>query len=255
MRDSHAGSLAPLTDFKAVPGGITGRVLGRALLLGNRRALQDADIDGATLDAAAAEAVAEGRGISFLADIDAQRALGLIAFFDAPRPQAKDAVAQLHALGVRVTMLTGDSAGSARAVAQMIGIDEVIAEARPEDKGRVVREAVASGDIVAMVGDGINDAPALAAASVGIAMGGGIDVAIKTAGLTLMRNEPLLVPDAIRLARRSGSTIKRGLFWAFAYNVIGIPLAALGYLSPVFAGAAMALSSVSVVLNALTLRR
>ena len=255
LRDASSTPLSPLTDFKAVPGGIAGRVNGRALLLGNLRALQDSEIDASALKDAAERAVAEGRGVSFLADQDAKRALGLIAFFDAPRASAKETVTQLHALGVKVTMLTGDSAGSAHAVARLIGIDQVIAEARPEDKERTVREAVTRGDFVAMVGDGINDAPALAAASVGIAMGGGTDVAIKTAGLTLMRNEPLLVPDAIRLARRTGATIKRGLFWAFAYNVVGIPLAALGYLSPVFAGAAMALSSVSVVLNALTLRR
>lgn len=255
LRDATSTPVAPLTDFKVVPGGIAGRIKGRTLLLGNKRALQDAGIETNALDAAAARAVAEGRGVSFLADQDAKRVLGFIAFFDAPRASAQETVAQLHALGVKVTMLTGDSAGSAHAVARLIGIDQVIAEARPEDKEHTVREMVKRGDFVAMVGDGINDAPALAAASVGIAMGGGTDIAIKTAGLTLMRNEPLLVPDAIRLARRTGTTIKRGLFWAFAYNVIGIPLAALGYLSPIFAGAAMALSSVSVVLNALTLRR
>jgi Cu+-exporting ATPase len=255
LRDAASEALAPLSEFRAVPGGITGRVNGRRLLLGNVRALRDLGIEIGTLAMQAERAVAAGQGVSFLADVERKTALGLIAFFDAPRPSAKEAVAQLQALGVSVTMLTGDSVGSAEAIARMIGIDRVIAEARPEDKARTVHEAVAAGDIVAMVGDGINDAPALAAASVGIAMGGGTDVAIKTAGLTLMRSEPLLVPDAIRLARRTGSTIKRGLFWAFAYNVIGIPLAAAGYLSPVFAGAAMALSSVSVVLNALTLRR
>lgn len=255
LREAASETLAPLSEFRAVPGGIAGRVNGRLLLLGNARALRDLGIEIGTLAMQAERAVAAGQGVSFLADVERKTALGLIAFFDAPRPSAKEAVAQLQALGVSVTMLTGDSVGSAEAIARMIGIDRVIAEARPEDKARTVHEAVAAGDIVAMVGDGINDAPALAAASVGIAMGGGTDVAIKTAGLTLMRSEPLLVPDAIRLARRTGSTIKRGLFWAFAYNVIGIPLAAAGYLSPVFAGAAMALSSVSVVLNALTLRR
>lgn len=255
LRDAAGDTLAPLSAFRAVPGGIAGQVDGRALLLGNARALRDAGIEPGMLAQDAERAIREGRGVSFLADTDRKKPLGLIAFFDAPRASAKDAVAQLHALGVGVTMLTGDSAGSAQAVARMIGIDHVIAEARPEDKERTVREAAQKGAVVAMVGDGINDAPALAAASVGIAMGGGTDVAIKTAGLTLMRSEPLLVPDAIRLARRTSATIKRGLFWAFAYNVIGIPLAALGYLSPVFAGAAMALSSVSVVLNALTLRR
>ena len=255
LRDAAGGALQSLSDFFAVPGGIAGRVGGRSLLLGNARALRDASIQLGSLEHDAARAVEAGQGVSYLADLDSKIALGMIAFFDAPRASAKEAVSQLHRLGVSVTMLTGDSVGSAEAVARMIGIDRVIAEARPEDKERNVREAVAGGAIVAMVGDGINDAPALAAASVGIAMGGGTDVAIKTAGLTLMRNEPLLVPDAIRLARRTGATIKRGLFWAFAYNVVGIPLAAAGYLSPVFAGAAMALSSVSVVLNALTLRR
>ena len=255
LRTVVGETLGKLTEFRAVPGGIAGRVNGRSLLLGNARALGDWGIAVGTLATQAERAVAAGQGVSFLADLEQKTALGLIAFFDAPRASAKEAVTQLHALGVSVTMLTGDSVGSAEAIARMIGIDRVIAEARPEDKARTVREAVEAGDVVAMVGDGINDAPALAAASVGIAMGGGTDVAIKTAGLTLMRSEPLLVPDAIRLARRTGSTIKRGLFWAFAYNVIGIPLAAAGYLSPVFAGAAMALSSVSVVLNALTLRR
>ena len=255
LRDAASEPRGILTEFHAVPGGIAGRVDGRFLLLGNGRALRDAGIELGTLAVEAERAIAAGQGVSYLADAERKTALGLIAFFDAPRASARDAVAQLHTLGVSVTMLTGDSTGAAEAVARMIGIDRVMAEARPEDKERIVREAVAAGGIVAMVGDGINDAPALAAASVGIAMGGGTDVAIKTAGLTLMRNEPLLVPDAIRLARRTGSTIKRGLFWAFAYNVVGIPLAAAGYLSPVFAGAAMALSSVSVVLNALTLRR
>jgi len=255
LRVAASETLAPLTEFCAVPGGIAGRLNGRRLLLGNARALRDLGIEVGTLAMQAERAVAAGQGVSFLADVEQKTALGLIAFFDAPRASAKEAVVQLHALGVSVTMLTGDSVGSAEAIARMIGIDSVIAEARPEDKARTVREAIEAGGVVAMVGDGINDAPALAAASVGIAMGGGTDVAIKTAGLTLMRSEPLLVPDAIQLARRTGSTIKRGLFWAFAYNVIGIPLAAAGYLSPVFAGAAMALSSVSVVLNALALRR
>jgi P-type Cu+ transporter len=255
LREAHKGPVQALKDFRAVAGGIAGRVNGRALLLGNRRALQDAGIPCDEFDDAVAHAIAAGHGVSFLADDDNKRALGLIAFFDAPRASAKQAIAQLKELGVRVTLLTGDHSGAAKAVASMLAIDDVKAEARPDDKEQIVRDAVAKGQVVAMVGDGINDAPALAAASVGIAMGGGTDVAIKTAGLTLMRNEPLLVPEAIRLARRTGTTIKRGLFWAFAYNVIGIPLAAAGYLSPVFAGAAMALSSVSVVLNALTLRR
>lgn len=255
LREAAEGPLPLLQDFRAVPGGIAGRVNQRSLLFGNARAMMSAGINLDGWDQEAAAATAAGHGISFLADEDTKDVLGLIAFFDAPRETAKEAVAELHALGMKVTMLTGDHPGAAHAIARMIGIEDVRADARPEEKERIVREAVAEGAVVAMVGDGINDAPALAAASVGIAMGGGTDVAIKTAGLTLMRNEPLLVPEAIRLAKRTGTTIQRGLFWAFAYNVIGIPLAAAGYLSPVFAGAAMALSSVSVVLNALTLRR
>jgi len=165
------------------------------------------------------------------------------------------AVARLHALGVRTVMLTGDNRGSAAAVARELGIDDVRAEVLPGDKAAVVQALRQAGEVVAMVGDGINDAPALAAADVGIAMSTGTDVAMETAGITLMRGDPRLVADALDVSRRTYATIRRGLFWAFAYNVVGIPLAALGFLSPVFAGAAMALSSVSVVGNALLLRR
>jgi Cu+-exporting ATPase len=152
-------------------------------------------------------------------------------------------------------MLTGDNRGAAEAVAQALGIGEYRAEVLPGDKAAVVQDLRRTGAVVAFVGDGLNDGPALAAASVGFAMAGGADVATETAGVTLMRGDPRLVADSLDVSRRTYSKIKQGLFWAFAYNVLGVPLAALGMLNPVVAGAAMAFSSVSVVLNALTLRR
>jgi P-type Cu+ transporter len=152
-------------------------------------------------------------------------------------------------------MLTGDNAGSAKVAAERIGIDEVLAEILPEDKADAIAKLKAEGRLVAMVGDGVNDAPALAAADVGIAMSTGTDVALHAAGVTLMRGDPALVADAIDVSRRTYAKIRQNLFWAFIYNVVGIPLAAFGLLSPVLAGAAMALSSVSVVANALLLRR
>ena len=152
-------------------------------------------------------------------------------------------------------MLTGDNAGSARAAAAKLGIANVVANVLPEGKSDAVAALKGEGRTVAMVGDGVNDAPALAAADVGIAMSTGTDVAMHAAGITLMRGDPRLVADAIDISKRTYAKIRQGLFWAFIYNLVGIPLAALGYLSPVIAGAAMALSSVSVVANALTLRR
>ncbi len=178
-----------------------------------------------------------------------------MAFGDSPRPSAAAAVAALHGLGIRTVMLTGDSQGAARAVAGPLGIDDVQAEILPQDKAAAVAALRQGGRVVAMVGDGINDAPALAAADVGIAMATGTDVAMETAGIALLRGDPALVAAAIDVSRRTYAKIRQGLVWAFAYNIVGIPLAMLGLLSPMVAGAAMALSSVSVVTNALLLRR
>jgi len=181
--------------------------------------------------------------------------LSLLAFGDTVKPTAHAAVARLHALGIRTVMLTGDHRGSAGLVAQALGIDEVHADVLPGDKAAIVQALRAAGEVVAFVGDGLNDAPALAAASCGFAMAGGADVATETAGVTLMRGDPRLVADALEVSRRTYSKIQQNLWWALGYNMLGIPLAALGLLSPVIAGAAMAFSSVSVVMNALTLRR
>ncbi|ENH6342010.1 HAD-IC family P-type ATPase, partial [Burkholderia vietnamiensis] len=168
----------------------------------------------------------------------------------------RDAIAALSARGVASVLVTGDNRGSAAAVAAALGIDEVHAQVLPDDKARVVAELKRThGGVVAMVGDGINDAPALAAADVGIAMATGTDVAMHTAGITLMRGDPTLVADAIDISKRTYRKIQQNLFWAFVYNLIGVPLAALGWLNPVIAGAAMAFSSVSVVTNALLLKR
>ncbi len=245
-------------DARALPGrGLEATVSGQVLVLGSSRLLRELGPDAAALAAEAEALEAQGRTVSWLMrrNGDAAELLGLLAFGDSVKASARAAVARLHALGVRTVMLTGDNRGSAEAVARELGIQDVRAEVLPGDKATLVHELRQAGEVVAMVGDGINDAPALAAADVGIAMSTGTDVAMQTAGITLMRGDPRLVADALDVSRRTYDTIRRGLFWAFAYNVIGIPLAALGYLSPVFAGAAMALSSVSVVGNALLLRR
>jgi Cu+-exporting ATPase len=171
------------------------------------------------------------------------------------KPSAGQAVARLKQLGVKTVLLTGDNRGSAAAVGTALGIDEVVAEVLPGDKADKVAALKREGRRVAMVGDGINDAPALAAADVGVAMATGTDVAMHAAGVTLMRGDPALVADAIDVSRRTYSKIRQNLFWAFIYNIVGLPLAAFGLLNPVIAGAAMAFSSVSVVSNALLLRR
>jgi Cu+-exporting ATPase len=209
-----------------------------------------------SLAEAAAHEQGQGRSVSWLAE--GERVRGLFAFGDAPKPEAAAAIAALHAQGVRSALITGDNRGAAQAVARALGIDNVRAEVLPADKAQVVaslRAGLGPHEKVAMVGDGINDAPALAAADVGIAMATGTDVAMETAGLTLMRGDLRLVPEALALSRAVTRKIRQNLFWAFAYNVVGIPAAALGFLSPVIAGAAMAASSASVVGNALLLKR
>ncbi len=242
--------------FKALAGrGVSASVEGRALLLGNKRLITENGLSDAALEARAAALESAGRTVSWLGETAPERrVLGLVAFGDTVKESARAAVRSLKAQGVATVMVTGDGAGAARAVAADLGIDRVFAEVLPDGKADVVATLKAEGKVVGMVGDGINDAPALAAADVGIAMATGTDVAMHTAGVTLMRGDPALVAGAIDVSRRTYSKIRQGLFWAFIYNLVGIPLAASGLLSPVLAGAAMALSSVSVVLNALSLR-
>ena len=260
MDKVHAEQLVvtQAVDARALPGrGLEATVSGRVVLLGSGRLLRELGVGVGALAADAARLEGEGRTVSWLMrkDGEAVELLGLLAFGDAVKASARDAVARLHGLGIATVMLTGDNRGSAEAVARELGIDDFRAEVLPGDKAAVVQALRAGGKVVAMVGDGINDAPALAAADVGIAMSTGTDVAMAAAGITLMRGDPRLVADALDVSRRTYATIKRGLFWAFAYNVVGIPLAACGLLNPVIAGAAMAFSSVSVVANALLLSR
>lgn len=205
----------------------------------------------------AAALESEGKTISWLLRQrdSSSELVGLLAFGDTVKPSSYQAINRLRELGIKTVMLTGDNQGSANAVAKELGIDEVRAELLPGDKATIIQELRGQGHVVAMVGDGLNDAPSLVAADVGLSMSTGTDVAMEAAGITLMRGDPRLVADSFDVSRRTYSKIKQGLFWAFAYNVLGIPLAALGTLNPVVAGAAMAFSSVSVVTNALLLRR
>ena len=270
--------IAPATAVRAVSGrGIAALVEGRELRLGSSRFMQELNVDVTALAGAAAEWQARGCTVSWLAEVPSSelppdppttasadapalppslpRLLGLLAFGDAPKASAAAAVTALQKMGIRSVLITGDNAGSAKGVAQALGITDVHADVLPEHKADIVAKLKAGGERVAMVGDGINDAPALAFADVGIAMSTGTDVAMHTAGITLMRGDPALVADAIDISRRTYAKIRQNLFWAFIYNVVGIPLAAFGLLNPVIAGAAMAFSSVSVVGNALLLRR
>ena len=251
-------------DIRAVAGrGVSAVVEGRQLRLGSPRFMQELQVDLAAFATRAAALEGESRSVSYLADVtDASgpKLLGLLAFGDTLKSNAAPAVARLHALGIQTALISGDNEGSARAVAAKLGIEHVYAQVLPEDKAAIIAQLKqdvlkGKGGRVAMVGDGINDAPALAAADVGIAMATGTDVAMHAAGITLMRGNPTLVADAIDISRRTYAKIRQNLFWAFFYNVVGIPLAAFGLLNPVIAGAAMAFSSVSVVLNALLLRR
>lgn len=248
----------PVQQAKALPGrGVQADVEGITVYLGNMRLMQELGVDVRSGEQFAATQEASGRTVSWLAfrSESGTGLAGLLAFGDTIKASARSAIARLGAMGIRTVMVTGDSEGAARSVAAMVGITDYRAQVLPGDKAALVAQLKGMCGTVAMVGDGINDAPALAAADIGIAMATGTDVAMHTAGITLMRGDPALVADAVEISRRTYVKIRHNLFWAFIYNLVGIPMAALGLLNPVIAGAAMAASSVSVVSNALLLRR
>ena len=240
--------------FDSLPGrGVTASVDGRTVLIGSPRLMQEKEITIAVLEEQAEKREAEGNTVVWVAADSAL--LGAIAIGDRLRGSAAEAIRLLGEKGIETVLLTGDNRRAAESVGRRLGISTVLAEILPDGKADAIAGVQEKGGIVAMVGDGVNDAPALAQADVGIAMGSGTDVAMEAASVTLMRPDPLLVLDAISVSRATVAKIWQNLFWAFIYNIVGIPLAALGYLSPVIAGAAMAASSVSVVSNALLLRR
>ena len=245
--------LLPVSDVQALPGrGVAAVINGRRLQLGSSRMIEELGLHAGALAERAQELENTGHTISWLALADEPtELLGLIAFADQIKDSAPRAISSLHDLGIDTVLLSGDNYGSANAVGSALGIKHVIAQVLPADKTAKITELQQGDHIVAMVGDGINDAPALAAAHVGIAMATGTDVAMHAAGITLMRGDPALVADAIDISRRTYSKIRQNLFWAFIYNLVGIPLAAFGLLNPMLAGAAMAFSSVSVISNAL----
>ena len=250
----EVGALPTPEDFANIEGkGVQGIVDGHAVLVGRDSLLAEWSLQ-PSRELASTKARAEGEGKTVVAVGWDGQARGILVVADTVKPTSAEAIAQFKAIGLTPILLTGDNEAVARRIATEVGIDEVIAEVLPEDKVNVVTRLQREGKIVAMIGDGVNDAPALAQADLGLAMGTGADVAIEASDITLVRGDLRSAVDAIRLSRKTLGTIKTNLFWAFAYNVAAIPVAALGMLNPMLAGAAMALSSVFVVGNSLRLR-
>ncbi len=248
-------------DFNAVPGhGIEGTINDQFVLLGNKKLMDERSISLGMLTTVSDELAGQGKTPMYVA-VDGQLA-GIIAVADTIKENSRMAIEKLHRMGLEVAMITGDNTRTAAAIAKQVGIDRVLSEVLPEEKANEVKKLQAEGKKVAMVGDGINDAPALAQADIGIAIGSGTDVAIESADIVLMRSDLMDVPTAIELSKATIKNIKENLFWAFAYNTLGIPVA-MGILflfggpllNPMLAGAAMSFSSVSVLLNALRLKR
>lgn len=248
------GTLPDPEKFEAIPGrGVMAVVGGKTLYLGTRKLMREKGIDIDTIELAIAKLEDEGKTAMLMAANGTLEAI--IAVADTVKEHSAEAIRELQNMGLEVYMITGDNHRTANAIAKQVGIRSVLAEVLPENKAEEVEKLKKQGKIVGMVGDGINDAPALATADVGMAIGTGTDVAIEAADITLMRGDLRSIPTAIRLSRQTMKKIKQNLFWAFIYNIIGIPFAAFGLLSPIIAGGAMAFSSVSVVTNSLSLKR
>ena len=246
--------LSDAAEFAAIPGhGIRASIDGREVLVGTRKLMTEENINITSIEEDMQQFEYDGKTAMIVA-VDGELR-GTVAVLDTVKSTAKQAVEEMHKEGIEVIMLTGDNTRTAEAIGREVGIDAVIAEVLPEQKAEEIRKIQGSGKVVAMVGDGVNDAPALALADVGIAMGTGTEVAIEAADLTILGEDLTLIPRAINLSHKTIKNIKQNLFWAFAYNTLGIPIAALGFLAPWVAGAAMAFSSVSVVANALRLKR
>ena len=245
---------APVEGFDSVPGhGVQGRIDGAKVLFGNRRLMQREGVDMAAVQAEMERLEGDGKTAMLLAS--GGKLVAVIAVADTVKPEAQEAIAALRAEKIEVIMLSGDNQRTADAIGRLLGIDRVIAEVLPSDKAKVIKDLQAQGRVVAMVGDGVNDAPALATADIGIAIGSGSDVAKETGGIILVKSDVRDVVAGIRLSRATMRTIKQNLFWAFIYNSIGVPIAALGFLNPIIAAAAMALSSLSVIVNSALLKR
>ncbi|MDG6913203.1 MAG: heavy metal translocating P-type ATPase [Nitrososphaerota archaeon] len=253
-KEALTATIPSTSDFEAAPGmGVRATVDGRGVLIGNRKLFAANGVDVSRAEQVLARLEKEGK-TAMTVTLNRELA-GVLAVADTIKPHAKEAVEELKGMGLKVTMLTGDNETTAKAIASQLGIDDVRAQVLPGEKAEVVKSLKERGGVVAMVGDGINDAPALAEADLGIAIGGGADVAIETAGIVLIKNDLRDVVASIKLSRATMRKIKQNLFWAFAYNAILVPVAAWGLLNPIFAGVAMALSSVTVVSNSLTLKR
>jgi Cu+-exporting ATPase len=247
-------SIPAVSYFEAISGhGIRGDVNSKKVLLGNRRLLQGESIDIKAAEPSMISLEAAGK-TAMLVGLN-QQLIGIVAVADTLKPEAQEAITQLKGINVEVVMLTGDNQRTASSIAKQLGIDRVIAEVLPSDKAKVIKELQEQGKVVAMVGDGVNDAPALAAADIGIAIGSGSDVAKETGGIILMKNDVRDVVSGINLSRVTMRKIKQNLFWAFIYNSVGVPIAALGFLNPIVAAAAMALSSLSVIINSALLKK
>lgn len=246
--------ILPVDNFESLTGqGVTGVINGQSYFVGSKRGLKERNISFPEDRVLALEE--EGKTVMFLTD--STKMLAMISVTDQVKASSKAAIAALHQSGIKVKMLTGDNPQTAQYIGEQVGLQasDIVAEVLPEDKAQVVKELQSNGQSVGMVGDGINDAPALAIADIGIAMGSGTDIAMETADITLMNSDLLSVEKSIHLSKLTLRKIKQNLFWAFLYNVIGIPFAALGFLNPIIAGGAMAFSSVSVLLNSLSLNQ